>query len=338
MRTRMMIASIASIVVVVALALLAQPQPAVAETTLKFVTNWAKTVYSPARTLQWMEKFNNSSAAKAAGIKIEYIGGPEATPAIEQLTAVRNGVFDMMFGAAGYYVGQVPEAFALYGTQITPMQARANGGIDLLAEIYQKKANTHVLGWVAAGIGYHVWLKDTPKLKADGTPNLSGLKIRSSPLYRGWLESMNATQVMVPAPDIYTAMERGTVDGAAWPGLGVTDFGWEKFVKYRVDPAVWQFDNLIWVNLDRWKSLTKAQQEALTESVVEFEREAHAYYAGLAKAEQKKTISAGVQSFMLEGDAAKMLITESEALQWAQIKKKNSEYYDRLREKFPPTQ
>lgn len=335
MRTRRTTASVAAIA---ALALWAQPQAAAAETTLSFVTNWAKTVYSPARTLEWMEKFNASDAAKAADIRIEYVGGPEATPAIEQLTAVRNGVFDMMFGAAGYYVGQVPEGFALYGTQITPMQARANGGIDLLAEIYREKANAHVLGWVAAGIGYHVWLKDEPKLKADGTPDLSGLKIRSSPLYRGWLEGMDATQVMVPAPDIYTAMERGTVDGAAWPGLGVTDFGWEKFVKYRIDPAVWQFDNLIWVNLDKWSSLTAAQQDALTASVIEFEREAHGYYAGLADAERKQTIAAGVQPFMLEDAAAKMLIKDSEALQWAQIEKKNSAYYDRLREKFPPTQ
>ena len=149
---------------------------------------------------------------------------------------------------------------------------------------------------------------------------------------------MDATQVMVPAPDIYTAMERGTVDGAAWPGLGVTDFGWEKFVKYRVDPAVWQFDNLIWVNLDKWNSLTAAQQDALTASVIEFEREAHAYYAGLAAAEREETLAAGVQPFMLEEAAAQMLIKESEALQWAQIEKKSSEYYDRLRESFPPTQ
>ena len=35
-----------------------------------------------------------------------------------------------------------------------------------------------------------------PKLKSDGTPDLSGLKIRSSGLYRAWLTSMGATNVM----------------------------------------------------------------------------------------------------------------------------------------------
>ena len=323
---------------VVAVASLLQAPSASAETTLKFVTNWAKTVYSPARTLQWVDTFNNSAEAKAADIRIEYVGGPEATPALQQLTAVQNGVFDMMFGAAGYYVGQVPEGFAFYGTEITPMQARANGGIDLLAEIYQKKSNAHVLGWVAGGIGYHVWLADEPKLKADGTPDLTGLKIRSSPLYRAWLEGMGATQVMVPAPDIYTALERGTVQGAAWPGLGITDFGFERFIKYRIDPAVWQFDNLIWINLDKWQSLTQAQRDALTNSVIVFERDAYEFYSNLPAEEKKKTLGAGVKPFVLKGEAAKMLVKDAQALQWAQVEERSPENYTRLREKFPPTE
>ena len=37
-----------------------------------------------------------------ADLEIAYVGGPEVTPATEQLTGVSNGVFDMMFGAAGY--------------------------------------------------------------------------------------------------------------------------------------------------------------------------------------------------------------------------------------------
>ena len=138
--------------------------------TLQLVTNWGKNVYSVKRTLEWADAFNKSAAAKAADIRIRHIGGPEVTPAVQQLTAVRNGVVDMLFGAAGYYVGQVPEGFVFYGTEITPMKARANGGTALLNRIYEKKANAHVLGWVAAGVGYHVWLKAKPKFKPDGTP------------------------------------------------------------------------------------------------------------------------------------------------------------------------
>ena len=304
---------------------------------LRLVTNWGKGVYSVARTLEWAEHFNASDAAKAAGIEVVHAGGPEVTPAREQLTAVRNGVFDMMFGAAGYYVGTVPEAFVFYGTEITPMEARANGGTALLNDIWEKKANTHVLGWVAAGIGYHVWLKEEPTLKDDGTLDLSGRKIRSSPLYRPWLDGMGATQVMVPAPDIYSALERGVVDGAAWPGLGITDLGFEKFIAYRVDPAVWQFDNLLLVNLDRWGTLTEAQQAALRDSVVEFEVQAYGYYAQLASDERVKTDEAGVKSYMLSDEAARLHVTRAQAIQWAQIREKAAENFEALQARFPPS-
>ena len=310
---------------------------AAAETQLRLVTNWGKNVYSVKRTLQWADEFNKSAAAKAAKIQIRHVGGPEVTPAVQQLTALRNGVVDMLFGAAGYYVGQVPEGFVFYGTEITPMQARANGGTALLAEIYAKKANAHVIGWVAAGVGYHVWLKNQPKLKADGTPDLSGMKIRSSGLYRAWLSKMGATNVMIPAPSIYNALERKLVDGAAWPGLGITDLGFQKFIKYRVDPPVWQFDNLIWVNLNKWKSLTDAQRKALTDSVIAFEPKAHAFYKQLMAKEKAVTDKAGVKSFKLSPEARKVYVTSAQALQWAQIKKKAPGSYDKLRAKFPPS-
>lgn len=320
-----------------AAALAASTVAATAET-LRLVTNWGPGIYSVARTLQWAEEFNASDAAKAADIQISFVGGPEVTPATEQLTALRSGVFDMLFGAAGYYVGAVPEAYALYGTEITPMQARANGAIDLLDRIYAEKANARVLGWVAAGVGYHLWLKDEPKLTADGMPDLEGLKIRSSGLYKAWLDSMGGASVMIPAPDIYTSLERGIVDGAAWPGLGITDFGFEKFVGYRVDPPVWQFDNLIWVNADKWNGLTDAQRQALADSVRDFEPVAHAHYEGLVKEEMAKTDAAGVKSFMLPENAMTKYIADAQALQWAQIEAKAPENYEALRKVLPPSQ
>lgn len=304
---------------------------------LRLVSNWPKSFYSTARTLEWVDEFNKSEAAKKADLRIQFVGGPEVTPATEQLTAVRTGVFDMMFGAAGYYVGTVPEGFVFYGTARSPMEARSRGGIELLSEIWTKKANAHVLGWVAAGVGYHIWLAKEPKLKADGTPDLSGFKVRSSPLYKPWLDSLGATNIMVPAPDIYGALERGLVDGAAWPGLGITDFGFEKFIKYRIDPPVWQFDNLLWINAKKWSSLTQQQRTALTESVIQFERDAYGYYQKLAAEEKAKTAKAGVKPFPLAPDAAKKYVTAAEALQWAEIKAKAPENYERLQQAFPPT-
>jgi len=313
----------------------AADRPAAAET-LRLVTNWGKNLYSVKRTLQWAEEFNSSAAAKKADIQIKYLGGPEVTPPLQQLTALRNGVFDMLFGAAGYYLGSVPEAYAIYGSKITPMDARKNGGIQLLSKIYREKANAHVVGWVAGGVGVNLWLRSELKVKADGTPDLSGMKIRGiAGLHREWLKAMGATQISVPAPGIYNALERNLVDGVAWPGLGITDLGFQKFIKYRVDPMVWQFDNLIWVNLKKWNSLTQAQRDALTKSVIAFEPVAHEYYKKLVLEERAKTDKEGVKAWRLTGAAAKDYISQAEQVQWDRVKKLAPKYYDELRAKFP---
>lgn len=311
---------------------------ATAQTELRFVSNWGKNLYSVKRTIEWAEKFNRSAAAKAAKIRIKYIGGREVTPPLQQLSALRKGVFDMLFGAAGYYLGAVPEAYAIYGSKITPMEARKNGGLALLNKIYREKANAHVLGWVAGGVGVNLWLIKKPKVKADGTPDLSGMKIRGiAGLHREWLKSMGATTISVPAPGIYNALQRNLVDGAAWPGLGIFDFGFQKFVKYRIDPMVWQFDNLIWINLDKWNSLTAAQRNALTASVIKFEPVAHVHYQKLVEEDRAKIRKAGVKAFALKGAAARKYIADAEKVQWERVRTLSPKYYDELRMKFPPS-
>ena len=320
----------------VAAAFLASASAATSET-LGLVMNWPTSSYSVARTLQFFEEFNASEAAKAADIQVVHRGGPEVTPATEQLTAVRNGVFDMMFGAAGYYVGDVPESYAQYGTSITPMEARERGAIDLFDKIYSEKANTHILGWVAAGVGYHIWLRDAPELDGKGLPDLEGIKIRSSGFYNAWLNRYGASTVSVPAPDIYNALERGVVDGAAWPGLGITDYGFEKFIGYRIDPPVWQFDNFLWVNKDKWESLTDAQRTALSDAVRDYEPVAYEYYKNLAAEERAKVEASGVKSFTLSPEAEADFVAHAQSLQWEQVKAKAQDNYDALRAALPPS-
>ncbi len=303
---------------------------------LRLVTNWGTGSYSVARTLGFVEEFNNSQAAKDADLQIVHIGGPEAIPATEQLTGLSKGVFDLLFGAAGYYVGAVPEARALYGTAITPMEARTTGAIELLDKIYSEKSNARVLGWVAAGVGYHIWLRDEPQLDENGLPVLDNVKIRSSGFYNPWLHHYGATTVTVPAPDIYNALERGVVDGAAWPGLGITDYGWEKFIGYRIDPPVWQFDNLLWMNQDKWNSLSDEQRSALSAAVEAYEPVAYDYYAMLVEEERAEVAAAGVQPYKLTAEAEAAYVAHARSVHWEKVKEDAPDNYDALRAALPP--
>jgi TRAP-type C4-dicarboxylate transport system substrate-binding protein len=71
--------------------------------------------------------------------------------------------------------------------------------------------------------------------------------------------------VTTPPGEVYTALERNTVQGYGWPIWGVGDFGWMKFTKYRLDPGFFNVIVNILVNQDRWNKLSKQQQDFLTE-------------------------------------------------------------------------
>ena len=53
--------------------------------------------------------------------------------------------------------------------------------------------------------------------------------------------------------EVYTALERGVVDGYGWPTIGIFDLGWEKVTKVRFEPGFYAVDINVLVNLNTWK-------------------------------------------------------------------------------------
>jgi TRAP-type mannitol/chloroaromatic compound transport system substrate-binding protein len=79
----------------------------------------------------------------------------------------------------------------------------------------------------------------------------------------------------VNVPEVYTALERGTVDGLGWPSIGVMDLSWDKFLKYRIDPGYFQTDLSMLVNLDRWNALGEEARQILQDTAIEWEEESY---------------------------------------------------------------
>ena len=70
------------------------------------------------------EMLNEVNAKGKGVLQLQYIGGPEAVPATEQLAALQRGVFDIFVGAASYYDGQVPETGAHNASNKSAMELR----------------------------------------------------------------------------------------------------------------------------------------------------------------------------------------------------------------------
>jgi TRAP-type transport system periplasmic protein len=127
--------------------------------------------------------------------------------------------------------------------------------------MHQDKMNAYFLARTGDHVPFHLYLT-TPIDK----PDLSGLTIRTTPVYRAFFDRLGANLVQTAPGEVYTALERGSIDGYGWPVQGILDLGWDEQTKYRVDPGFYQVDVNILVNLDVWNSLNDEQKGLLEEA------------------------------------------------------------------------
>ena len=208
-------------------------------------------------------------------IEIRYIGGPDVTPVDQQMKAVARGVVDVYYGPMSYFLGEIPEIQAFNGSNLHAMEVRSTGGLALMNEQVRRRLKAELLGYYGSGYTFYVYLTEKPKFAADGAPDFNGMKIRGVAIYREFLARFGGSAVPMHVAEMYSGLERGLVKGAAWIGPGVTNFGWDKFLKYRLTPAYWQGDIIIAANKAKWDKLSTAHKRAMTRAAIESEIWAH---------------------------------------------------------------
>jgi TRAP-type C4-dicarboxylate transport system substrate-binding protein len=305
-----------------ALGCAAQAQAQSPEVTLRAISSLPEGGYYTKRFLEWVDKFN----AQGKGIaQIQFVGGPRSIPSFEQGNAIKTGVAELGLVASPYFTNLLPEADILKLSQRTAKEMRANGTIDYLNKIYTTKANIYYLASAVDYTPFHLYLN-----KKIDKPDLTGLKIRTTPAYREFFRAMNATLVTTPPGEVYTALERGVVDGYGWPVHQIFDFGWEKMTKYRVDPGFYYADLPVLMNWDAYKKLTPKQRDFVERQAQRMEGELEEWKAYNAN-DLKKQAEAGIEVIRFSpADAKRYLDTAYEA-GWAEAMKRSPEHAPVLR-------
>ena len=314
-------------------ALAGEAAPALAqEVTLRAVTPWPRNFFISQSFQRYVDVLNE--AGKGV-VRINYIGGPEAVPAAEQINAVRSGVVDMYYGSIAYALGDLPEADALAGATRTPAELRANGGYDTFDAIVGRRLNVKFLAQPDSGWAFTIFLTREPKRSANGGIDLTGVRLRSHPLYRDFLSSIGAENVMLPATDLFTAFERNVVQGLAFSEIGMRDFGIEKFIKYRVTPKFYSGDIVILVHAPKWSALPPAAQKILSESALKHEVSSRAHFLAEVGREEAKLAELGIKEIKLEGKGAEEYLAKALAVPWSRMAAKaDKANVEALRAKF----
>ncbi|HUH88683.1 MAG TPA: TRAP transporter substrate-binding protein DctP [Pusillimonas sp.] len=283
-----------------------------AETVIKAISAFtAGTAFSKP-----FESFVNKVNEDGKGvIQIRILGGPESMPPFELGNAVANGVVDMANIPGAFYLNRMPSADALRLSEIPIHEQRQNGAWEYINELHNKTMNSWYLARTADDQPYHLYL--TRKIE---TPDLSRLVIRVSPTYMSFFRALGASAVQTPPGEVYTALERGVVQGYGWPLHGIIDLGWDEVTKYRVDPGFYRVDVNVLVNLDRWKQLGQKEQEILTQAALWLEQTQHEAMPELNKKELELQKQANIETLTFSAEDEKRWRETALRTGWEQIR------------------
>ncbi|MDE0712265.1 MAG: TRAP transporter substrate-binding protein DctP [Rhodospirillales bacterium] len=246
-------------------------------------------------------------------IQIDLRGGPETMSPFEVGNAVSTGVVDIANNTSAFYTGLVPAGDALHLATNTIQDQRANGCFEQIDAIHREQMNVKYLARTGDHIAFHLYLT-----KPIDKPDLRGLTIRTTPVYRAMFEALGATLVRTAPGEVYTALERDAIDGYGWPVQGVLDLGWEEQTTYRVDPGFYQVDVNFLVNLDTWDALDEVQRTVLERGAAWIEA-ANADNILLNAAEVRKQAEAGIETIMFDDSDTKHWLEVAQAEGWAAV-------------------
>src|ERR1043166_5313988 len=296
------------------------------EVALRAVTAFAeKTTYSCGFEA-FVERVNE--AGKGI-IRINYIGGPKAMPAVEGGNPRQNGAGRSGNVTGAFYTNLLPEADAWKLTQRPMAELRKNGGYDTMAALYAQKMNAILLARLVDDNPFHLYLN-----KRIASPDLKGLKLRITPVYRDFFQALGGTVVQTAPGEVYTALERGVVDGYGWPITGIFDLGWNERTKYRVDPGFYSAEVSILINKTVWDGLGAARRGVLGRAADQGEAGAAAAFAKDNAAETERQTRAGIEAIAFDAAASKHYLDIAYEAGWAGVIRQSPENGPKLQALF----
>ncbi len=295
------------------------------ETTLRLVSAFAENGIYVQHMLPWIQKFN----AEGKGVlQINFIGGPKAIPPFEAGNAVKTGVVDMTLSTGAFYTNVMPEADFLKLTQIPVAEQRKNGAFDAINKVWNEKGNMQYLARMVENQPFHIYTN-----KKVDKPDLTGQKIRITPVYRDFFQALNANVITTPPCEVYTALERGVVDGYGWPIGGIFDLNWQEKTKYRIDPGFYDAEVSLTMNLPAYRKLSEAQRGYLQKQLLALEAQ-NSFWARYTTEEVARQAKAGIETIKFDGATAKAFRDKAYEVAWASAMKQSPEVAARFKPLF----
>lgn len=290
-------AIVASAALAVALPTAASAQ----DISLKFLTAWDDRVLGTPMIAKRLGKL----ATEASGGRLSFrYSGPEVIKSRQQFQPTSRGVFDMNLNVAPYYLGTTGVPMAAFALHADTEDWRKKGYWDYFDK-EMARFNQKMIAHVVGGGGpymFHVLLK---RPLGKGPMPLKGRKIRANAFYKPIIVPLGGSMVNLNGGEIYSALQKGVVEGAAWPVEGNTKFKWHEQAKFMMRPRFGVSPYTVAMNMNKFNKLSKADQALLLKVGRDVERTSGPIFDKATDEEIVKLKAAGVKETHLEPDVAK---------------------------------
>ena len=297
------------------------------EITLRAANAFQEGTYYARNFERFIKKVNEEGKGL---VRINYVGGPKAIPTFELANALRGGVVDLANTTTSFTTGVVPEGMVLNYTNLTMAEMRRNGVLDYLNKLFLEKGLYY---YARTGEGTPYYIYSNKKIEKA---NLTAIKLRVAPIYREFFQKLGGTAIQIAPGEVYTALERGVVDGYGWPLIGIFDLGWHERTKYRLEPGFYAIELGVIFNANTWRKLTPQQRQFLEKQAAWLESLNAEMATKDAPAEIKRQQDAGIQVTRLDDAEAKVFLKTAYDSAWNAIVAASPVHGPKLREMMAP--
>ena len=216
------------------------------------------------------ETFAKAVRAMSGGkFEVSVHAAGELMPAFGVVDGVQQGSIEGAHTAPYYFFGKnecfalgcaIP--FGLNSRQMTAWMLEGNG-LKLMREFY---SGYNMINFLGGNTGAQMggWFRKEIK----STKDLKGLKFRIAGFAGKIMERMGVVPQNLPGGEIYTALEKGTIDAAEWVGpYDDQKLGFVKVAPYYYYPGFWEGSAQLdfFINQKAWDALS-AENKAIVEA------------------------------------------------------------------------
>ena len=220
------------------------------------VTLAPKPVYINKPFKMFVDEVNTKFAGE---IEINWRGGPEVMPPFKQAEGVRNGAVDMTYTSPSYYQGLVPTSGTMNLSYKTYAEIAATNYHERMTELHAEKDLIFLGEIPATQLNFVIYMGE----EVSSLEDLKGKRIRVFPTLLPIVKALGAEPIVMGMGDIFTAMERGTIDGYMQGPLAQAK-QFEGLVKTVIFPGVYRAGFPVLINKDTWGMMSTDLQQRLT--------------------------------------------------------------------------